>query len=156
MSYGRRQKLDVRITGLLLIGTGLTDEKLKAEVARFACVLASAYIEVACKEILEEHANARADPGVRRYVASQLHFFQNASVEKILQLAGHFDPVRRATLEEKVSDRVKDSVGSINGNRNNIAHGDDSGITLGSLKTYYTDAKQLMKELEALFPPKKK
>lgn len=155
MSYGRRQKLDFRITGLLTIGGALSDEKLKAEVARFACVLAAAYLEVACKEILEEHANARADPGVRRYVASQLSYFQNASLEKILQLAANFDPARRGALEAKVSDRVKDSVGSINGNRNNIAHGYDSGITLGSLKTYYTDAKKLIQEVESLFPPKK-
>jgi hypothetical protein len=155
VSYGGRQKLDSRIKSLLASGGNLgpDDEKLKAEIARLACVLAAAYIEVACQEIVEAYAFVRAEPSITRYVAAQLGWFQNPSLEKILKLAGQLDASKRDRLEGKVSDELKDSVGSIMGHRNNIAHGRDSSITLGLLSTYYESAKRFMQEFEALFPP---
>ena len=71
-------------------------------------------------------------------------------MEKILQLVGRLDSEYRTALEIQAQGRLKDSVDSVSANRNSIAHGRRSGISLGQARIYYLDAKEVVSKTRAV------
>ena len=116
-------------------------EELQSSLARYACVLASSYLEAAFRELVLASAKAQASPSIVRYLDSTLGVFRDPNTEKILQLLGRLSPKYREDLETHVGGALKDSVDSIFANRNNIAHGRRSSISLGRIHQYYQDAR---------------
>lgn len=77
----------------------------------------------------------------------QLDRFQNPNMERILQVAGSFDPTWRRELES-LEDRVKDAVDSIVSNRNQISHGENVGLSLGTMRRYYDGAVVIVEAIQ--------
>ena len=77
-------------------------------------------------------------------VESQLRFFRNPNTEKILQLLGSFDERVRSSVENVITEQQKASVDSIRANRNSIAHGRQSSISIAQATGYYEQAKALL------------
>ena len=73
---------------------------------------------------------------------------RNANMERILQMAGIFSPAWRISIEAATTDEMKDAVDSILSNRDNIAHGGDVGLTIGTMKRYYGDALRVLELVE--------
>jgi hypothetical protein len=71
-------------------------------------------------------------------------------MEKILGVAGGFSPELRSQLQAATSGRLSESVNSIVGNRNNIAHGKDVSLTLHTLTQYYKDASEVVRLMQDL------
>jgi hypothetical protein len=138
-AYGDSQRIAAELEALFVAARDAPDE-LQASLGRYACVLASSYLEAALRELVVAYSFGRADPRVARFVESTLGQFRDPNMEKILVLLGRFDPVYRDRLEAATEGRLKDSVDSISANRNNIAHGRRSGISLGQVRSYYDDA----------------
>lgn len=119
-------------------------EEVQASLARYACVLTSSYIEAALRELILVYTGQRADESVLRYVESTLSSVRAPNMEKILQAVGRLDPEYRKALEMQTQGKFKDSVDSIYANRNNIAHGRRSGISLDQVRSYYSDVKEVI------------
>lgn len=144
MTWRDRLALTQRLPRLLKhCATEDSDEK-RAELARHACVLASGYVEVCCRDII----SSQASPAVCRYIQSQLQFFQNPNMENILQLIGSFDPGLRANVEDSLDPRHKDAIDSIVANKNSIAHGRNVGISYVHIKNYIEAANDTIKIIE--------
>lgn len=124
------------------------DPELQSQLARFLCVLASGLIEQGVKALLEEYVRARSAPRIYRYAAHQISRLQNAKFEDILQLIGRFDPAWRSHLEDNMSEQTKSAIDSIVNNRNQIAHGRQVNISLGTFSEYYSQLKNFMVYLE--------
>jgi hypothetical protein len=137
--FGDSQRIAAELEALFVAAREAGDE-LQASLGRYACVLASSYLEAALRELVTTYASGRADPRVARFVESMLGQFRDPNMEKILGLVGRFDSGFRDRLEAITTGRLKDSVDSISANRNNIAHGRRSGISLGQVRGYYDDA----------------
>ena len=125
------------------------DPELQAQLARFLCVLASGFIEQAVVAILESHARSQSSPRVARYVDSQLSRLNNAKFEDILVLLSGLDPNWRDHFERSTSLEVKDAINSIVNNRNLIAHGQLTGISLGTFNQYYRALNGFIGDLES-------
>jgi hypothetical protein len=123
------------------------DPELKAHWARYLCVLASGFLEVATKEILVEMTRSRGSEVLTEFVSNTLGDFQNPKMEKILALLGRFDPHWRAELEELTQGEIKDAVDSIVDNRHKIAHGENVGISFVVMSRYWGDAKRCIQHL---------
>ena len=147
--HGDAQRIESEIT-LLFEKAGNSQEELQASLARYACVLASSYLEAACRELVVRYVRGRADDSVARYVEFTLGSFRDPNMEKILQLIGRLDAKYRSRLEAEASDRLKDSVDSISANRNNIAHGRRSGISLGQARSYFDDARTVVGKVRGI------
>lgn len=147
--HGDRQRIETEIASLL-DQAGNSQEELQASLARYVCVLASSYLEAAFRELVASYTRARANDAVLRYVDYTLGTFRDPNMEKILQLVGRFDPDYRHLLERETTNRLKDSVDSIAANRNNIAHGRRSGISLGQVRGYYEDAREIVDKARAI------
>lgn len=147
--YGDRQRIETEIDSLFEAAESVQPE-LQASLARYACVLASSYLEAAFRELIVTYTQKRSDRSVRRFVESTLATFRDPNMEKVLQLVGRFDPEFRRSLEEQSAGQLKDSINSISANRNSIAHGRRSGISLGQVRSYFTDAQHLVRKTKAL------
>jgi hypothetical protein len=66
----------------------------------------------------------------------------------ITELLGTFRPEWKSELEASTSGQLSDSVNSIIGNRNRIAHGESVSLSMSSLKAYYKDAIAVVALLE--------
>jgi hypothetical protein len=132
--------------------SSMNDETLEARShwAKYICVVVSGHIESSVREILAGYAIERSSPAIARYVAKQLHWFQNAQVEKITSLAGSFSPEWQSSLSDFIDEERKSAINSIIGNRHAIAHGEDSSITISDLQTWYKKADDVIEHLVSL------
>lgn len=124
------------------------DIELQAHWAKYLCVLVSGLIEVGVREMYGQFAKDRSAPEVANFVARALGQFQNAKMNKILDLVGGFDPEWEEDLRTKTEGEVKDAVDSIVANRHIIAHGGQVGITIASMTRYYEAVKTLISIME--------
>jgi hypothetical protein len=82
------------------------------------------------------------------YVEDQLQFFYNPKTNRILELAGAFDPGWRTSLEAAIEDEIRDALDTIVENKNRVAHGRDSQITFAGISAYYERATRVLDLLE--------
>ncbi len=124
------------------------DPELQSQLARFLCVLASGLIEQAVISLLSDYARTRCHPRVQRYAEQQLSRLQNAKYEDILNLTGRFDPTWRKHFDENVASEIQSAIDSIVNNRNQIAHGKQVNISLGTFSQYYVLVKRFIADME--------
>jgi RiboL-PSP-HEPN len=119
--------------------------ELESHWARYLCVLVAGYVDVGVQEIHIEYARQHgAAPAVLKFVESRLRRTHNFNMDDLIQLVGLFDPIVAAELRVELQGEPKDSIDSINNNRNLIAHGADVGITYVRIKRYYEDAQAVV------------
>ena len=150
--FGDAQRISAEIDAVLEAADQIDDET-KASLARYVCILASSYLEVVTKDIVKKFVSLRADENVARFVDSSLQQFRDPNSEKILTLFGRINPEFRKKLEDSLFEREKDSIDSIYANRNNIAHGRRSGISIYQIKKYLNDSKLFMSKVKSIIIP---
>ncbi len=83
-----------------------------------------------------------------RYVSANVSKLRNAKFEDVLIILGHFSPEWREHFEGTTSAEVKDAIDSIVNNRNQIAHGGQTGISLVTFTEYYKRVKSFIADLD--------
>lgn len=158
MSFRDSQRLENAIDSARNEAPRLSDEN-QARLAQLMTVLASGYLEATCREVLKAYAAQRADPSVVRYVSANLERFNSPKIDNILTLVGSFDPGRERDLKQFVEgpshgdeNSVKESINSIVGLRNQIAHGRPIDVSIGRVARYFEDAKNSQGNWKAFFP----
>jgi hypothetical protein len=63
-------------------------------------------------------------------------------------MLGHFNPAWRDHFETNTPDEVKDAIDSIVNNRNQIAHGAQTNISLVTFMEYYKRVKAFIADLD--------
>src|SRR3546814_5382865 len=90
------------------------DDSLVSHLARYACLLACAALEIGIKQAIESYAQWRAGPQVAKYVGKHLRYMQNPRAEGIRSLLETFDAAwatQLDTLLEANGGRVNESIG---------------------------------------------
>lgn len=123
------------------------DPELQAHFARYLCVLVSGYLENALEEIFGAYAEQQASRPVANYVKRQLGNIHNPKMDRILDLSGAFNDTWREELETTISPEVKAAVNSVVNNRNQIAHGKQTGISYVTMRDHYQRINDLIKIL---------
>ncbi len=131
--FGAQQRID----GLQAKAKSESDLELQSQLARFLCVLSSGLIEQAIIHTLSAYSQRQSHPNVARYVGASVAKLRNAKFEDILVILGHFSPTWREYFEENTASEVKDAIDSIVNNRNQIAHGGQTGVSLATFMNYY-------------------
>ncbi|MBS0017870.1 MAG: hypothetical protein KFF72_16235 [Arthrospira sp. SH-MAG29] len=126
------------------------DTEMQSHWSRYLCIRVSGFLEVSVRSIYSQYAKDKASPFVANYIEKQLSGFQNPNMQKILNIAGSFNPEWSDELGKFVQGEIKDAIDSIVVNRNKIAHGDNVGITYVRIKAYYQNAVKLVDMLEKL------
>jgi len=152
MSWNERERLATRIERLFQDASRLTSvdmDRLQADIARYLCVLTSGYIEASCRDILGSFARANSSDEVYRFVSRKLDRLPNPCTEDVLTLVDSFVDGARESIEQLPDfDELKDAVNSVVSNRNQIAHGRDTGISLATMQDYYQRVKRFIQLIE--------
>lgn len=122
--------------------------EVKSHLATYLCIRSNGHIEKSIRIIYGQYTKKRSHPNVANYVDNNLRYFQNAKHKKILDLTYNFSSEWGHSLEEYMSDEMKDSIDSIVAIKNSLAHGDNAGITYARLKQYWTNAEKVLDFIE--------
>lgn len=145
-----KQKLDATFGRIQAVGDDL---ELKADFAKYLCVLVSGYLEKAVVELVQEHARQCGAPSLQRFVEQKTRRFTNANAQKLQDLLGSFDPDWRKNAEGFLVDELKDAVDSIVDLRNTIAHGNSVSVTYHRVSDYYQCVQQVIDKIADLCVP---
>src|SRR5271166_3563423 len=98
-------------------------------MARYLCVLVSGYVERALPELSIEWCRRQSGPTVVKYASTHLRRVQNLNAEGLRQVLRAFEASWGDALDTDYPEEIS-ALNSIYGNRNQIAHGGDVGLTL--------------------------
>jgi hypothetical protein len=126
-----------------------TEGEFRAHWALYLCVLASGMIEKSVARLLSDYAKGKGHERLTTFVESRVRRLQNANVKKILDQLRDFGPDWVDAFELRIDDDIRDAVDSIVANRHQIAHGNDTGMSLATISDYWRRAKVFLEALEA-------
>ena len=131
----------------LLQGKRDIDYQIKAQFVWYLCIRASSFVEFSVRTILLEYVKAETNsaPNLANFVNKNLEHSFNPKPSRILDLLERFNSELKQNLGESICGKLSTSVGSIVANRNKIAHGEDSDITLERLAGYFADAQEVVR-----------
>lgn len=123
------------------------DELVVSATCQHVCVLMAGALETAIKEILSGHCVRKSAPTVASYSAKRISGFRNADPDKILEMLAQFEPSWSAAIEVFWSGEIKGHIGSIVGNRHNIAHGRPTEVSIARIKEWRGSLQKLIDKL---------
>jgi len=117
----------------------------KADYASFLCIRVAGYLEKSVEAILVAHFRERAGGMIRSYGESTLTRPQNLSYERLLQTIGLFDLSlqREFGLFMAVNER-KSTLNALISYRNNLAHGESTGISIQRVNESLTVVQEVV------------
>lgn len=121
--------------------------EIQADYTRYLCVLIAGFLERSVSEVLQDYADAQADPRIGRYVSMTLRRMRNLRADQILSLIGEFDAGWRRELDTTLTTEQRQAIGDIYTNRNSIAHGEDVDLTYRQVCAYYDHVKEAVRSL---------
>lgn len=124
------------------------DPYVKSLLTYYLCVRVSGFLENCVRIILIDYSAPRTQDHVRTFVQGKLNRFPNPTFEQICKAVAEFNDQWNTSFKAGITPQVRESLKSINVNRNQIAHGGTSTITVGQLQLYYQDAVFLIEQLE--------
>jgi hypothetical protein len=136
------------IDELFKMARGFPDAEMQSHWSRYLCVLISGFLENSVELCLSEYSRRVTNDAVANFVSCKLRNFQTPRMGSITELFGSFNPDWKTALEAATQGQLSDSVNSIVGNRNKIAHGDSVSLSLGGLSAYYDDAVKVIDLLQ--------
>jgi len=126
------------------------DDLVRAHAAQHICVILCGIIERACARLLAAHAVRASSPRVARYAGARLRQLQNLNPPKIEELLHSFDPLWEQEMKTFWSGEIRDAIASIVNNRNQIAHGQQVGVSLVQTIAWAKSAKMFCDKLHEL------
>jgi hypothetical protein len=121
----------------------------KSLLTFYLCVRVSGFMENCVRIIFSEFSAPRSKDQVVTFVGNKLKKFPNPTYSEIIKIAKDFDKQWSIGFKKTITRQHQLSIESININRNQIAHGGTSGITIGDLFDYYQDIVKIIENLEA-------
>lgn len=128
--------------------TEMSDEN-RAWLAQIMTVWASGYLESTCRNELSSYASRKGGhPHVVNFVVKYIDNFRNPKMGKILALIRRFDGGLATQLEANVDAHIRESVNSIVGIRNLVAHGRQSTVTIARISEHFDNARKFARKLK--------
>lgn len=132
-AHREKQKLD----NLFKKISAISDTELKAQWAKYLCILTSGFIENSIRSIISEYSKNKAAPPLATFVTSKIQSVTNLKNNNIKALLSSFNSEWCEKYDSNITDEQIASIDSIVANRHLIAHGRNVGITYTIVKNYY-------------------
>lgn len=115
----------------------------RARLAQPMTIWASGYLEASCRQIVVRYAERRSAPGVVRLVNRQMQRFTNPKMDRILGLVRSFEREKADALEAFAGGEITESVNSIVGIRNDLAHGRRASVSVSQIVRHFERARRM-------------
>jgi hypothetical protein len=127
------------------------DLQVQSDYAKYLVIRVSGLVEQVVTEIVLTYVATQASQPIAAHVSWRMGTFQNPNIERVLQLVGSFDRSRRTQLEAAIEESEKEALGSVRAQRNRIAHGEPSTVSLTQVCAYYVEIKKMLNEVASHF-----
>jgi hypothetical protein len=124
------------------------DPEIQSHWVKYLCILSSGHIENSIRHIYGRYAENKANQNIANYIQNNLRRFQNPKTQKIIDLTSAFNKEWGDQLKEFISEEMKDSINSIVGLKNAIAHGQSVSVTYSTLKKYWENTIKVLEFIE--------
>lgn len=105
------------------------DAELQSYLCRLGCVMISGNLERCILLIVMNYCQGKSNEVIQSYVKSQFDRGTNYSHDRIINVLRRFKPEWGRDVEEFFKDgRIREGINSINGLRNQVAHGHNVSI----------------------------
>lgn len=121
--------------------------EVKAGFVSFLCLRTYAEFEISIVDIMRNFVRTtQNDARVAHFVDSQLQSKsrRNLKHNELLSLVGRFSEDWKQDIRASTHGELKDSLDSLVSQRNKIAHGEATFISLRDLKKYYDDTNRII------------
>lgn len=109
----------------------------QAHWAKYICVFMAGYIENTVREIFVDISQKSSSEAVANYVTSSLNKLQNPKSHSIVKITRTFKKKWGDDLESYLKEQNRaEAIDGVMSNRHLIAHGKDSGVTIGRLSEW--------------------
>ena len=120
-------------------------------IARYLTVYITGVYEQSIEEILGEYASTTGQLEVENFVSNQLDKnFRNPDMSNVINIVKQFSTTWSEDLK-LLPQKNKDAINSIVNNKNLIAHGQPSLITIADIKVFHADATVVIERVDSLF-----
>lgn len=133
-----QQQADIRLLGL---------------AANQMALRCAGLVERSVQLILAEYARQRATPQIARYVQKNAEWENSLNCEKIERLLSKFDSNWWPQIANQVDDESRFAVDSLKNIRDQLAHGNDNGTGLTSIRKYHIASCRLIDKLHDVLLP---
>jgi len=124
------------------------DPYFEALLVYYLCIRISGFLENCIRIYFLEYANLKCQDYVKTFMENRLKRFPNPTWSEITKLIKDFNEQWVIDIKKSVPPQWLSSLESINNNRNNIAHGGTSSVTLRELALYYQDIVNILETIE--------
>lgn len=121
------------------------DDTLVAQLVWYLCIRTCGYLEESLRTILLEFFESENNhPPISDFVSNQLRLSREFQFRRVRGLVKSFDKRPGSVSDEIDYIRLDASMASLQRNRNLIAHGNDSKLTMNELSSYFEDAQRVI------------
>ncbi len=123
-------------------------------LTHYAVIRACGTIEVAFKDIITDHCIKRTKKQVKFYLENKVrNSSMNPSYDNICKTLNNFDPEWKEKFKEEIGnqtnqDQIRTSIKSLVENRNLIAHGGHTNLTITDIIYYFNNSIIAIKILD--------
>lgn len=139
-----------KLDNLFVLAESIEDDEVKGHFAKYLCVKLSGLLEVFFKAKIADLVDKKSPKPVAHYVNSQFKTFTNIDTRKIVKSLNQFSSEWEEEFNNGINEEQSSAINSVISNRNSIAHGNNSGISLKDVKYYYEKTKEVLGILDGI------
>jgi hypothetical protein len=125
--------------------------RVQSYLAKYLTVYLSGIYEESIEQIIKEYSTRSGHSEIENYIAKQVdRSFRNPDMSAIYDLIGKFN-TQWSTELKGLDDQYKDAINSIVANKNLIAHGNSSTLTIRDVKDFHFRATVVIEKIDHLF-----
>lgn len=121
-----------------------SDMEVQSDYAKYLVIRLGGLVEQVVTEIVLTHVGGQASATVLSHTTWRMKRFQNPDVERVVGLVKSFDRRWGEELDDVISKSEREALGSVRTQRNRIAHGQPSTVSLVQAKGYFTEIKTML------------
>lgn len=155
MSNELKQNFQIRINSLITQINSLNDDgnndEIKSNLSRYLCILISGYIEKNFIHMLVKYFSVRNSPKIVRFITQTHKHTTNLKMKKIEDILSSFDTNWTTKLKDcQKYDEYAGAINSILDNRHKIAHGENTTVTVKSLRDWFEKINDFFEEINKI------
>ncbi|MAE20843.1 MAG: hypothetical protein CMK92_00260 [Pseudomonas sp.] len=128
----------------------IMDIELRADFARYLCVLVSGFLDQTIQSFTSEYVKKRSSPQIAHYIANSITNLTNLKSKKLTEYLLSFDVNWKDELDVLISDERKDAIDSLVTLRHGIAHGKPGDVTVARVTSYYKEIVDVVEGVRVL------
>jgi len=127
------------------------DRKIAVDLESYLVVLISGIYEDCLEYLINKRVDRAGDTEVSAFVEKTLYVqLRNPNWENLTNILGRFSKGWVNSMNKKIQHRTKTSLNNIVNNKNAVAHGNTSSLTLGEIKDCHKYCKSIFEKLEKI------